>query len=717
MHRCIVIETISGKLRDKMSRQPSAAQYSAQKTASKIMVPVGLGAGGPFKNPKIPKTPTSKQRNPVTAGPSTPLGNIIGAGGEIDISKSPEMGDSPPAQWTVSNDENSDPEKEQNMPVALPTTPTGEGAAQGSLASSRLPESAQTILRESKWKEEVSPSLPSRKRGGTAETSKMSTMFRSPAGPERRLPMNLGQASKEASWRLAARTQPYFPIHDDGAGRAETSRDALENFQMSIATTSGKTADSILSFNNSSSTNWLPLLNGTNQPVRFFKRSQKKENHELLTKPETDKGNGSTKRLLPDMNLWDYHQPGSSLNTAGPSRAATTVVNHTSNSNGPVEMRVASQFLPKQEKIQLPTQSSAAGPGFSYDISSLGGSFTQSERPELVPFLGLSRAARRAIAAQITDRNAAMYAREQEPKESVGSNIYPKQPQMVPAKLARPTNEESKPRAFPTIPAELQPLQIPKKPWFPDAYVVEHIRHIPAFLQKYQPRAVRAMFECSFASSDDIGKPQAPMRVGRLSVFIPISMAGGSTITVALAPYELFSTGWRGTGSKLPRHDNSVLGMEAYEIVITGKLTADWTCDRKMVAPTGRVIGTTFGFVSKSCVLKVEDWFLESKKFREQSRIIPVLDAPVPRNAKTITYTDTQTYDQHAYGLQRRREKASRLSIASLGGEPDNQPRGSRAPSSTRDPGAIGPPKRINVSKLGGIPEPRPEPVRVPWHF
>ncbi|KAF3917597.1 hypothetical protein AA313_de0204897 [Arthrobotrys entomopaga] len=278
---------------------------------------------------------------------------------------------------------------------------------------------------------------------------------------------------------------------------------------------------------------------------------------------------------------------------------------------------------------------------------------------------------------------------------------------------------------FPTFPTKFQSVGEVPKPFIPDDYLVPNMADIPNLLANYKPHYVHALFGNYIVSCDDIDELYSPMRVGQLSIFIPIDMKSEETIIVGLAPCELFHSSWTGTGCPAPAPDRSIIGKRAYEVQVALPLQRDFTIDRRHVRPTGNTLGTVIGVAGAACVLRIEKWFLHSFVFATESRIIPVWGGKVPKNPRLVFYDSPKVYNEHRRELERkatdRREMERKISIASLGGTPDRDP-GERKQSfeEYNDPnylnhGPIAPPQHLSPVKLHGVSEPRVEPVRVPW--
>ncbi|KAK6518698.1 hypothetical protein TWF506_005836 [Arthrobotrys conoides] len=271
--------------------------------------------------------------------------------------------------------------------------------------------------------------------------------------------------------------------------------------------------------------------------------------------------------------------------------------------------------------------------------------------------------------------------------------------------------------AFPSFPVYEGPKS---KPFAPDDMVLRSMADIPQFLVEYKPKEVRALFGNYIASCDSIENMACPMRIGQLSIFIPIKMRNGEIITVGLAPAELFHTGWKGTGSPVPFPDRSIIGKRAYAVIVQQPLPADFIVSRSLATPTGNTQGTVIGIVGSACILRVEKWFLRSDYFRNESRVIPVM-GELPDKPKLVLYNSPRAYDQQKAELDRmaleRQDQGSRLSVKDLGGTFHQIPKGKTLGWDIKvlDFGPIGPPKHLSVSLLGGEPEPRSEPKRVPW--
>ncbi|RVD85106.1 uncharacterized protein DFL_003437 [Arthrobotrys flagrans] len=197
-------------------------------------------------------------------------------------------------------------------------------------------------------------------------------------------------------------------------------------------------------------------------------------------------------------------------------------------------------------------------------------------------------------------------------------------------------------------------------------------------------------------------------------------MKNGETITVGLAPFELFHTGWKGTGSPVPPPDRSIIGRRAYAVIVRQPLPGDFIISRSLASPTGNTQGTVIGIVGGACVLRVEKWFLRSDYFNTESRVIPVM-GDLPDKPKLVLYNSPRAYDKHKAKLERkfqdRKDQGSRLSVKDLGGTLRQVPKGKILGWDIKvlDFGPIGPPKHLSVSSLGGDPEPRFEPKRDPW--
>ncbi|KAF3928813.1 hypothetical protein ABW21_db0209481 [Orbilia brochopaga] len=701
-----------------MSRQPFAGQSGTQQSTADPHVPDILAAS---------KKQILDFEGTALSTPSTPEGKIVGPFEQLDISRSPQAGDSPLAQWVVSGFGDS-PSEGPSTPAEILASSTPDGAAQSPQCESTSSKSALATP-----KSDVENKLPSGF-SPSGYVAKPSKLHLSSAEWKKTSQLDVGQTEKPGRGDAMVDDGPAFVVHEDSAEVTEDEKDALQKLRQMLidsqpTTTAAK--DSLPTYD-LSYTHFPPLTNTTGRPVKFFsapKRSRQKDHGAMLTDPEVGKKPVHAKLPTPNMGTWDSGRPKLRIRPAVPDMVM--IEKEGAWSYGFHPPKTTATGPPKQENIKPTAVASTSRPNPTHiqgkqeldvtklDVTKLGTDLTQIDPAKLVPFLGYPRAVRRAIAEQITRaanaRNAPEASKPQVPKEPVDKGTYPKPEQMQP-NGDRAVAKERDSRVFPTFPNALCPAPVIRRQWIPDGYLVDHISHIPSFLQKYQPRTVYAMFECSFVSSDCIENDKVPMRIGRLSLFIPIQMRDGTVITVGLAPFELFHTAWKGTDGKVPRPDTSVLGMEAYEIKINGRLKADWTCDRNLVAPTGRIIGTTFGLVHGCCILKIEDWFLEGQKFKEQSRPVPVLDRPVPKDAEVVRYAETRAYDQQVWERERRREHNTRLSVAGLRGIPDNQPRNPKAPPAP-NPGVIGPPKHISVTTLGGIPESREEPVRVPWHF
>ncbi|KAK6342415.1 hypothetical protein TWF718_007816 [Orbilia javanica] len=279
------------------------------------------------------------------------------------------------------------------------------------------------------------------------------------------------------------------------------------------------------------------------------------------------------------------------------------------------------------------------------------------------------------------------------------------------------TGKSPRKYTFPTFPVQYGPKN---KPFAPDDMVVQSMADIPMFLEKYKPKEVRALFGNYIASCDDINDMACPMRIGQLSIFIPIKMKNGEIIIVGLAPFELFHTNWKGTGSPVPRPDRSIIGKRAYAVIVQQPLQADFIISRAIATPTGNTQGTVIGLVGGACVLRIEKWFLRSDHFNVDSRVIPVM-GDLPDKAKVVRYNSSRAYDEHKAELERkaqdRKEQETRLSIKDLGGTLHQIPKGKVLGWDIQvlDFGPIAPPKHLSVTTLGGEPEPRHEPERVPW--
>ncbi|KAF3927957.1 hypothetical protein ABW20_dc0108963 [Dactylellina cionopaga] len=286
------------------------------------------------------------------------------------------------------------------------------------------------------------------------------------------------------------------------------------------------------------------------------------------------------------------------------------------------------------------------------------------------------------------------------------------------------------PRQFPVFPLKKSGHeQLERnKPFIPDDYLIQKMSDIPGFLDRYKPRYVHAMFGNYIASCDEINDKFCPMRIGQLSIFIPVNMKSGETIIVGLAPAELFHSAWRGTGSPAPPPDRSIIGKRAYEVDIHHPLRADCTISRHAATPTGNTQGTVIGIVGGACVLRIEKWFLRSGKYHRESRTIPVMGAPLPQNPKVVLYNSPQVYNEYKRELERqsqeRKEMEQKLAIVDLGGTLDTKPlkvnsrvtAGRNAtPPALIDLGPISRPRYLSLASISGILEPREEPVRVPW--
>ncbi|KAK6355525.1 hypothetical protein TWF696_004624 [Orbilia brochopaga] len=701
-----------------MSGRPSARQQDTQQAIADLLVPTESGA--PSKGPSVHSAPTPNKQERTLAltapsAPSLPEGKIVGPFEEMDISKSPQPDYSPPARWTMTEDGYIDISEVPSSPAEILASSTPEGAAMNPSRVSTSSESAQFTSKsdnEKKGRSDLSPServaKPSKPHLPTAGLEKLSS--------------NGTEITESASTGPMVDNKPGFAIYEDEPEQPGEEEQTLEKLKKMLIDAKPTTtaAHDIHPPHNAPSMHFPPYTNTTNRPVRFFsapRRLQKKEREDMFTNPQGGKTSIYTKPSSEGMGVWDSNQARLQMQPGAPGGNKGKQV---SIPPGFGPLNATTTGPPKQENVHPSLRASASHPSLTYGSGQQGSNVMQVDPAGLVPYLGWQRHVRKAITEKLIkheqrELDAARTAKLQEKSEPVDLGTWPKP---APMRLGTDNASKGEPKqpVFPKFPAALCPVPAIQRQWVPDGYLVEHISHIPAFLQRYQPRIVYAMFECSFASSDNINDVKVPLRIGRLSLFIPIQMKDGSVITVALAPYELFSSEWKGTGSNAPRRDRSVLGKEAFEIAVNGSLKADCTCDRNIAAPTGRIIGTTFGLVSNSCILKIEDWFLASQKFKTQIRPVPVLDRPVPKDAKVVRYAETKAYDEHSWELERRREKNTKLSVAGLGGIPDNQPRSSRQPVPA-PPGVIRPPKHISVATLGGDPEPRKEPVRAPWHF
>ncbi|EWC46059.1 hypothetical protein DRE_04633 [Drechslerella stenobrocha 248] len=293
-------------------------------------------------------------------------------------------------------------------------------------------------------------------------------------------------------------------------------------------------------------------------------------------------------------------------------------------------------------------------------------------------------------------------------------DIYPK-----PTTSAIPgcNREKEDNRVFPVFPEEFSKMY--SKPFVPSHHFISNISQAPAMLEKWKPNFVYAMLENYMMSCDDIDNPACRMRLGQLSVFIPIAMDSGRTAIVGLAPLELFHAEWKGTPNAAPEsQDPSITGKVAYDVRIKGRLDSDWTTNRDMVVPTGKIQGAVIGIVGNSCVLRIAPWFLKSHKFNTQSRQVPVLESPVSSKSKVVMYDSTGVFDEHQRELERKRELSSKLSVTSIDGVAESKNPQIRAREAPRqNPGPVGLPKYFSPAALGGEAEPRPEPVRAVWHF
>ncbi|KAK6527638.1 hypothetical protein TWF694_004621 [Orbilia ellipsospora] len=278
---------------------------------------------------------------------------------------------------------------------------------------------------------------------------------------------------------------------------------------------------------------------------------------------------------------------------------------------------------------------------------------------------------------------------------------------------------------FPTFPKKFEAVGEIPKPFIPDGHIVASMTEIPDLLANYKPHYIHGLFGNYIVSCDDIDELYIPMRVGQLSIFIPIEMKSEDIIIVGLAPCELFHSNWMGTGSPAPAPDRSIIGKRAYEVQVTLPLQRDYTIDRRKVTPTGNTLGTVIGVAGAACVLRIEKWFLRSYLFATESRIIPVWGGMIPKNPKLVFYDNPKVYNEHRREMERkaknRREMEHKISVTTLGGTPDRDPRQKGQPAGNwtvlnyPKHGVIAPPKYLSPVKLGGITEPRVEPVRVPW--
>ncbi|KAK6515852.1 hypothetical protein TWF281_004443 [Arthrobotrys megalospora] len=279
------------------------------------------------------------------------------------------------------------------------------------------------------------------------------------------------------------------------------------------------------------------------------------------------------------------------------------------------------------------------------------------------------------------------------------------------------TGKSARQYVLPTFPVKEGPKI---KPFAPDGMVLQSMADIPPFLEKYKPKEVRALFGNYIASCDDIDDMAAPMRIGQLSIFVPVKMRNGDVITVGLAPAELFHSGWMGTGSPAPPPDRSIVGKRAYAVVVQQPLKTDYTISRIIASPTGNTQGTVIGIVGGACVLRIEKWFLRSEHFNTDSRMIPVM-GELPDKPKLVLFNSSKAYDEHKSELERknqdRKDEESRLSVGDLGGTLHQILRGKVLGWDIQvlDFGPISRPKYLSVTLLEGVPEPREEPERVPW--
>ncbi|KAF3209766.1 hypothetical protein TWF679_007305 [Orbilia oligospora] len=302
--------------------------------------------------------------------------------------------------------------------------------------------------------------------------------------------------------------------------------------------------------------------------------------------------------------------------------------------------------------------------------------------------------------------------RERVDDELVKMNVIPPT-----APIIGVSGKSSRQNPFPSFPIYEGPKN---KPFAPDDMVLRSMADIPQFLEKFKPKEVRALFGNYIASCDDIDNMACPMRIGQLSIFIPINMRNGEIITVGLAPAELFHTDWKGTGSPVPIPDRSIIGKRAYAVIVQQPLPADFIVSRSLAVPTGNTQGTVIGIVGSACILRVEKWFLRSEHFNTQSRVIPVM-GELPDKPKLVLYNSPRIYDEHKAELERmaleRKDQGSRLSVKDLGGTFYQIPKGKTLGWDIKvlDFGPIGPPKYLSISSLGGEPEPRSKPKRVPW--
>ncbi|EPS45514.1 hypothetical protein H072_535 [Dactylellina haptotyla CBS 200.50] len=276
-------------------------------------------------------------------------------------------------------------------------------------------------------------------------------------------------------------------------------------------------------------------------------------------------------------------------------------------------------------------------------------------------------------------------------------------------------------RKFPQFPVEAHDPSF--KPWVPDGYLVRNMSDIPSFLDKYRPLHVLALFDNSIVSCDRIEDDYEPIRLGRLSIFIPIDMLSGETIIVGLAPCELFHSAWQGTGSHVPPPDRSIIAKRAYEVQVDRtNLRYDYTNNRQVVYPTGNSLGTVIGIAGAACILRIEKWFLRSVYFLTHSRIVPVAGAPLPKNPKVVLYDDPKVFNEYKREMQRkalqRREEQTKLSVSGIGGVADRdvfRDKKMLHKPDACDLGPIAPPEHLSPRILWGVPEPREEPERVDW--
>ncbi|KAK6503794.1 hypothetical protein TWF481_008800 [Arthrobotrys musiformis] len=278
------------------------------------------------------------------------------------------------------------------------------------------------------------------------------------------------------------------------------------------------------------------------------------------------------------------------------------------------------------------------------------------------------------------------------------------------------TGKSPRKYAFPTFPVAEGPKN---KPYAPDDMVLQSMGDIPLFLEKYKPKEVRALFGNYIASCDDIDDRTCPMRVGQLSIFVPIKMRNGEIITVGLAPAELFHAGWKGTGTPVPIPDRSIIGKRAYAVIVQHPLRSDYVISRAVAVPTGNTQGTVIGIVGGACVLRIEKWFLRGDYFNTDSRLIPVM-GDLPDKAKVVLYNSSKAYDEHKADLERKtqdqKDQESHLSVKDLGGTLHQIPKGKILGWDIKvlDFGPVQPPKHLSISLLGGEPEPRDQPETVP---